>query len=284
MAVPTYPDASVAQHEEGFLRAKDGLRLYWRRYRPPAAHATVAVAPGGGDHSGRYPALTSALVRAGFEVALLDFRGHGQSDGRRWHVDEFSQYQDDLDVFMAHVWAGKVFLVGHSQGGLVVARWALAPERKVAGVVLSNPFFRLKLTPPRMKVLAARLVGSVVPFLPMSTGLKFEDLTSDEELQRWTEADPLYGRSTTPRWFVESQRAQEEALSRAREFSYPLLVLLGEADPIADPEASKAFESQASSSDKALRTYRNLRHELFNERERERPLGDAVAWLEARAH
>ena len=32
-----------------------------------------------------------------------------------------------------------------------------------------------------------------------------------------------------------------------------------------------------------MRSYPGLRHELFNERERQRPIGDAVAWLVARA-
>src|SRR5574342_103178 len=118
MPVPSYPSAAEARREDGFLHSKDRTRLYWQRYTPPAPCGTVAVAPGGGDHSGRYPALTAALVRAGFQVALVDFRGHGQSDGRRWHCDGFGDYLDDLDAFMAHVRAGAgggpVFLLGHS--------------------------------------------------------------------------------------------------------------------------------------------------------------------------
>lgn len=287
MPVPTYPAASEAVHEDGFLHARDNLRLYWQRYTPPAPRVTVAVAPGGGDHSGRYPALTAALVRAGFQVALLDFRGHGQSDGRRWHIDAFSDYLGDLDIFMAHVQAGaggrKVFVVGHSQGGLVAATWGLQPGRGVAGFVLSSPFFRLKLTPPRLKVLGARLVGTVVPWLPISTELRYEDLTSDEAMQRWTESDPLYGRTTTPRWFVEAQRAQGAILRAAPTFAYPLLVLTGSADPIADPEAGRAFFAAAAAADKDFRSYDGFRHELYNEREAGRPIGDTVAWLRARA-
>ena len=152
---------------------------------------------------------------------LLDFRGHGQSDGRRWHIDAFRDYLDDMDAFMAHARAGaagrKVLVVAHSQGALIAATWALAPDRGVAAFAFSSPFFRLKLAPPRLKVLGARLVGTVVPWLPISTDLRYADLTTDEEMQRWTEADPLYGRATTPRWFTESQRAQREILSRAGE-------------------------------------------------------------------
>jgi alpha-beta hydrolase superfamily lysophospholipase len=291
MAVPSYPSPEEASRAEGFLQTRDGLRLYWVRHTPAEARGRVALLPGGGDHSGRYPALTSALVRAGFEVASLDFRGHGHSDGRRWHIRSFDDYLCDLDAFMAWLrdepggprggdgGGGRTFVVAHSQGALVAIAWALAAPRAVAGFVLSSPYLRLKFAPPRLKVLAARMVGTVVPWLPVSTGLRVEDLTSDPEMQRWTDGDPLYGRSTTPRWFVESRRAQAQVLLRARSFTYPMLVLAGSGDPIADPAAERAFYEESRSVDKAFRAYEGFRHELFNERERERPIADCVAWL-----
>ncbi len=287
MPVPAYPAASEAKREDGFLHSRDNLRLYWQRYTPPSPRAAVAVVPGGGDHSGRYPALTAALVRAGFQASLLDFRGHGQSDGRRWHIDAFRDYLDDLDAFMAHVRAGaggrKVLVVAHSQGALVAATWALGRDRGVSAFALSSPYFRLKLEPPRLKVLGARVVGTVVPWLPISTDLRYEDLTSDEEMQRWTEADPLYGKATTPRWFTESQRAQREILRRAGDFKDPLLVMVGSEDRIADAGAGRAFYEAASSKDKRFERYEGMRHEIFNEQGRDRPISDTVAWLSARS-
>jgi len=287
MPVPSYPASSEAKREEGFVPSKDNVRLYWQRYTPPSPRATVAVIPGGGDHSGRYPALTTALVRVGFQAALLDFRGHGQSDGRRWHIDTFGDYLDDMEAFMSHVRAGaggrKVLVVAHSQGALIAATWALAPDRGVAGFCLSSPYFRLKLEPPPLKVLGARLVGTVIPWLPVSTELRYEDLTTDEEMQRWTEGDPLYGKTTTPRWFTESQRAQREILLGASAFTHPLLVLVGGDDPIADPGAARAFYSSVGSKDKRFERYEGMRHEIFNERGRDRPIADTVAWLTTRS-
>ncbi|HET6922610.1 MAG TPA: alpha/beta hydrolase, partial [Anaeromyxobacteraceae bacterium] len=239
----------------------------------------------GGDHSGRYPGLTAALVRAGIEVALLDFRGHGRSGGKRWHVDRFDEYLGDLDVFLEKVRAEaegrRLFLVGHSQGGLIAALWGLDP-RPVAGIVLSSPYLRLAFEPPRLKVALGRLVGMVWPSLPVPAGLDLATLTGDPEMQRWTAGDRLYGRKTTPRWFDEATRAQEETRRRAGEFAHPLLVLLGEADSIADPAAGRAFHDAAASRDKRLLSYPGFRHEVFNEVGRERPIADTVAWISAR--
>ncbi|HZY05407.1 MAG TPA: alpha/beta hydrolase [Anaeromyxobacteraceae bacterium] len=286
MTVPAFPSPAEARREEGALRARDGLDLFWQRYRPEAPRATVAVLHGGGDHSGRYPGLTAALVRAGMEVALLDFRGHGRSGGARWHVMRFEEYLEDLEVFLERVRADaagrRLFLVGHSQGGLIAARWGLDPMRPVAGVVLSSPWLRLAFEPPRLKVAVGRMVGKVWPSLPVPAGLDLAALTSDPEMQRDTDEDPLYGRKTTPRWFDEATRAQDEVRRRAGEFAHPLLVLLGEADPIADPAAGRAFCAAAASRDKQLLAYPGFRHEIYNEVGRERPVADTVAWISDR--
>jgi alpha-beta hydrolase superfamily lysophospholipase len=286
MPGPTYPSAAEATREEGFLYSRDGTRLRWQRYAPVRPRATVAVLPGGGDHGGRYPALTRALVEAGLEVSLLDFRGHGRSEGRRWHVSAFSEYGDDLDAFLAALRERaadrKLFIAAHSMGGLIAATWALQPGHRADGFVFSSPWFRPAQEPPRLKVALGRLVGKVVPWLPIGTGLRPADQPADEEMQRWTDEDPLYGRKTTPRWFEEATAAQAALFPRMKEFRAPVLVLAGGADPIADPSAGEFFVDQAGSPDKAFRLYPGLRHELWNERERAHTVGDAVAWIAAR--
>jgi alpha-beta hydrolase superfamily lysophospholipase len=284
--LPAYPLEAEARHEEGFLNSADHLRLFWQRFTPPRAKATVLVLHGAGDHGGRYPALTTALVHAGFQVALVDLRGHGQSDGRRWYIDSFTDYLHDVDAFVAKLSqdgiAGETLLaVGHSQGGLLASLWAMRHARLLSGLVLSAPWFRLARPAPAAKVIAARVIGRFIPWLPVSSGLDAAQLTSDPEMQRWTDRDPLYGRKATPRWFSEVGKAQAEALRRAAELATPLLVLAPGADPIADASAARAFFDASSSQDKKLVMYDGFRHELFNELRREEPIREAVAWLSA---
>jgi alpha-beta hydrolase superfamily lysophospholipase len=202
-------------------------------------------------------------------------------------VDGWDDYLADLDAFWPRAREAApgrpAFVLAHSQGALVAIGWGLAGPRDAAGFVLSSPYLALAFRPPRTKVLAAQVAGRVVPWLPVATGLRTEDLTTDEELQRWTDEDPLYGRATTPAWFNESARAQAEATERAPEFRYPLLVLAAGADAIADARASRRFVERCGSADKAYRELPAMRHEIFNERERQLPIGEAVAWLAARA-
>jgi alpha-beta hydrolase superfamily lysophospholipase len=289
--VPTFPEPALASREDGFVQSRDGTAVYWQRFVPPSPRAAVAVLHGGGDHSGRYPGVVRALAEAGFAAALLDFRGHGRSGGRRWHVASFRDYLDDLEAFWPKVRTAApgrpAFVLAHSQGALVALRWALAGTStaagEVEGFVLSSPWLGLAFEPPRLKIFAARLAGRVVPWLPVGTGLKVTDLTSDEEHQRWTEADPLYGRKTTPSWFVAAGAAQAEVVARAAGFRHPVLVLAAGADANADRAVARRFVEACGSPDREYRELAGMRHEIFNERGRERAIGDAVAWLSARA-
>jgi alpha-beta hydrolase superfamily lysophospholipase len=282
---------SPAKHAEGFLQSKDGLRLYWQAWTPPGARAMVAVLHGYADHSGRYGYLVDRLVASGLSVAALDFRGHGKSEGRRGHIGAFDEYLGDLDAFLAEVkkttpGGQKLFIVSHSHGGLITARWAMERPKEasseVAGVVFSAPYFKLAMKPPALKILSAKLVGTIIPFLPVPTGIAYADISSDVEWQKKTEADVLYNKNATPRWFNESNRVQEEVLRRASEFVTPMLMVSPGADPIADARAARAFFDAATAKDKEFKTYDGFRHESFNEVERDRPLGDVAAWIAAR--
>ena len=273
--------------EEGFFNARDSVRLFWRIERSPAPAGHVALVHGYAEHLGRHTEVTRALAGAGYTVHLLDCRGHGQSGGKRAHVDRFDEYLSDLEIFLARVKeqaaGAPMFLLGHSHGALIAARYLLDKPEAVRGVIFSSPYFRRKLYVSPLKILAGKLVGRVLPSLPMSNALKPEQLTRDVEIQNATRADPLYQHIATPRWFNESNAAQETVMRRATEFVTPFLLLSGAADAIADPAAGREFFEHATSKDKQHKQYDGLLHELFHEPEREAVFRDVVGWLDERA-
>ena len=63
----------------------------------------------------------------------------------------------------------------------------------------------------------------------------------------------------------------------------PLLILHGTADRVAEVAASQDLDRRAESSDKTLRLYPGLYHEVLNEPEREQVLADVLAWLDERS-
>src|ERR1041384_2766650 len=279
--------AAMEQTEEGFFSARDGLRLFWHTARASSPVAHVAVIHGYAEHLGRQSEITRALNAGGYTVHLLDCRGHGQSGGKRAHVDRFEDYLSDLELFLARVKEqakdAPVFLLGHSHGGLISARYLLDKPDAVRGIILSSPYFRLKLQVPALKIMAGKLIGKVLPSLPMKNELKAEQLTRDVEIQTATRADPLYQQIATPRWFTESTAAQDAVMRRATEFVTPFFLIFGGADPIADPAAGREFYEHATSKDKQHKQYDGLVHELFHEPERDLVFRDVVGWLDERA-
>jgi alpha-beta hydrolase superfamily lysophospholipase len=272
--------------EEGFFSARDGLRLFWQTAKGRSVAAHVALVHGYAEHLGRYVEVTRALNDAAYTVHSLDCRGHGQSGGKRAHIDSFDEYVSDLEVFLARVKeqaAGKpVFLLGHSHGALIAARYLLDKPEAVRGAVLGSPYFRLKLPVSPVKIMAGKLIGKVLPSLPMKNELKAELLTRDVAIQNATKADPLYQHIATPRWFTESTAAQETVLRRATEFVTPFLLLFGGADSVADSSAGREFYEAATAKDKQFKQYDGLLHELFHEPERDLVFKDLVGWLDER--
>lgn len=68
----------------------------------------------------------------------------------------------------------------------------------------------------------------------------------------------------------------------ARRIRLPVLLLHGGADVMASPEGSKFLDANIGSSDKTLRIYPELYHEILNEPEREQVLAEIEEWLAAR--
>jgi lysophospholipase len=273
----------MPRHDEGFFSARDNLRLFWESDVPDAPRAHVGVVHGYMDHSGRYRGVIGALVKEGFAVHAFDYRGHGQSGGRRGHIDRFSEYVDDLELFWGRVRDAangqKSFLLGHSHGALISIHFQKRVPKGLAGLILSAPYLRLALKPPKTKVLAAKAVGKVVPWLPVKHPLHPEDLTRDPELQRQVAKDHLYNHVTTPRWFSESNAAQREAMALAPEIQVPVLVFWGEKDPIADSSAAREFSQRLGSRDKQSREYAGMLHEPMNDLGREEVWKDVVGWI-----
>ncbi|HEY6911049.1 MAG TPA: lysophospholipase [Myxococcales bacterium] len=273
--------------DEGFFSARDGVRLFWHVARVPSPTAHVAIVHGYAEHLGRHGEIAQALTSAGYTAHLLDCRGHGQSGGKRAFVERFRDYLSDLELFLdrvkEHAAGAPVFLVGHSHGALIGARYLLDKPDAVRGAVFSSPYFRLKLNVSPVKLVAGKLLSRVLPSLPMANELKPEQLTRDVLIQNATRRDPLYQQIATPRWFSESSAAQEAVLRRATEFVTPFLLLTGGADPIADPAAGREFFEHATSKDKQHKEYEGFLHELFHEPERDAVFRDVVGWLDERA-
>ncbi len=278
----------MESYKEEFFEARDGVKLYRRGWGKPDK-GVVLIVHGFGEHIGRYNFLVDALSQRGYAVEGFDCRGHGKSGGPRGHVDRFSQYIDDLDLFFHLVQSEypldkPIFLLGHSQGGHVVLRYGIEfPKLSIAGMVTSSPFLGLTMKVPFLKVLASRLASRIWPTFSQPTGLDERFLTHDSQVVEETKRDPLYVRRATARWYQETLKAQAETLRRAPEFRYPLLMQQAGEDLIVSKEAAKKFFDSIQSNDLRRIEYPGYFHEIYNETpDRRGPVfEDLLTWLDS---
>lgn len=292
-ATPATPDPSPLPVEEVQLRSADQTALWTRRVRPTGpARARLAFVHGFGEHGGRYVRTLRWFAARGFDAHVLDLRGHGRSGGRRTFVRRWGEYTDDVEAYVAHVEAQRtgeprtpLFVVGHSMGGLVMAR-TLQDRRDrlppVAGAALMSPFLKVKMPLPAWKTTAGRILSRWLPWFRIPADVDVAVLSRDPEVGRAYLADALIEKGATARWYTELVQAHLDVFALAARLDLPLLFMHGEDDGLVDVEGTKRLHAECASRDKELRLWPGARHELFNETNKDEVCGHLLGWLEGR--
>jgi alpha-beta hydrolase superfamily lysophospholipase len=268
------------------VRIERGFVLPGRAWCAEAPRALIAVVHGLGEHSGRYAALASDLVHAGYTVAALDLPGHGESEGPRGDIPSWQRLRDQIVPALFTATRGlpgqplelPVFLFGHSMGGVIALDHALARPRGLAGVAVTGPALRTTL-PPWWKLALANIARVTTPSAGFPNGLDRTGLSRDPEVVRLYLEDPLVHDKISPRLYFAFNEACQRALRDARRLHLPAMIMQGEADRVVKPEGAAEFARAATDEFARLVTYPDAYHELFNDTDRARVIDDFVAWL-----
>jgi alpha-beta hydrolase superfamily lysophospholipase len=274
------------KYDHGTFTSADDTDIYYQSWTPESARGLLVVAHGLGEHGGRYGHVVDAVAPLGLAVWAIDHRGHGRSGGRRGHAMAFSEFVGDLRAFVdlakTREPGKKVFLLGHSLGGLIALTYALDHADTIAGVVASGPALRLGVEVPKLKAAIGRRLADLWPTLAMGNGLNPADLSHDSrEVQKYKD-DPLVHDRVTARFFIEFTGQMRATAARGGDLALPCLIQQGGADPIIHPDGARSFFADLAATDRALHVYDGFYHEIYNEIQRARPLADLAAWLQAR--
>jgi pimeloyl-ACP methyl ester carboxylesterase len=199
----------------------------------------VVCVPGMGELRSSYRHNAVALVQAGFRVALMDLRGHGDSDATFERYDDVAAATDVIALI--EQLGGPAVVVGNSMGA-GAAVWAAAERRDlVAGLVLVGPFVRNAPINPLLgwafKVAmsgpwAAAVWHSYLPSL--YPGQKPADFAEHRAAIRASMRRPGHAKAFT----ATTRTSHAPAEARLPEIQVPALVVMGTADPdFKDPAA-----------------------------------------------
>lgn len=275
-------EASIRRTELVFEGA-GGLELFGRSWLPERAERAVLLVHGWAEHSGRYEPVAAWLAERGCAVHAYDHRGHGRSGGVRGHARRFEELLDDLEIALARAREESpelpLFVVGHSMGGLVVAAFAAFRDPEVAGVVTSGAALAVADVPSRAQLSLLRLAARIAPRLRMDRPIATDALSRDPEVGRAYAEDPAVLRQMTLGMGAGFLSAAGRTLAAADRVRVPMLVLHGGDDALCLPEGSRRFFEGLSAPGGDLRIYPGLRHEIFNEPERETVFEDVLGWM-----
>lgn len=275
-------------HTEGMFQGSGGVRLFEQAWLPSdSPRAVLVLVHGLRDHSSRYETIVRQLNEAGFAVYAFDLRGHGRSEGPRAFVRSFTEYVADLGTFVGRVRErqGKrpMFLLGHSMGGAIVTLFALSNPNTIQGFALSAPGLKVTddVTPGRIR--AVTFLAKIFPGAHIYR-VANADFSRDPHVVEDMDRDPLIDQRPLPaRLAVEFLGAMVQIQRRTRELTLPFLVMHGTGDRLTNPQGSRDLYQNASSSDKSLKLYDGLYHDLLHEPESARVCADLLDWLRSHA-
>jgi alpha-beta hydrolase superfamily lysophospholipase len=276
----------VTATEEGSFRGTRGRRITWQSWSPAGDQplkGVVTIAHGYGEHIGRYQHVARRLNEAGFVVYGPDHHGHGNSGGKRGRVT-LQAAVADLDQLIVMISRGRnpdlpQFLSGHSMGGAIALRYAMAHQNRLTGLAVSAPLAAVE--GGRALLMFGRALGSVLPGAPVSK-VDPRLVSRDHAVVKDYIADPLNHHGPVPAGVARQFIVHASTLARdVRRITLPTLLMWGTADRLCPPEGSELVAANIGSTDLTVKRYEGLFHEIMNEPERAAVLDDLVGWLSA---
>jgi len=285
-----------------------------------AAKKCLVISSGRSESYLKYKELSFDLFKLGFNVFILDHRGQGLSERtlenpHKGYVENFQFYVDDLAIFIGNIVSPhctvdgkthKPYLLAHSMGGAIAARYLQDHPNRIQAAVLSSPMLGFNgggipdfLAGPLISVTARlnqwlddqswyffghsdyaqkEFSGNLL----MHSSLRYQQFS---ELYQATPEIQLGG--ITIKWLTESITALETIFTKIAKITTPTLVLQSGADKIVNNQAQDDFcqqlhqlQPQSCPKGKPL-VIKDAYHELFFESDeyRQQALTAAVNWF-----
>ena len=264
-------------------KSNDGLTIFGQKWESETAtpKAVICLVHGFGEHSSRYEHVAQFFTDNNYAVITYDARGHGKSEGKRGHFVSYDEFLNDVenllkqaDIHFANL---PKIIYGHSMGGQVVANFALKRNPKVAGLILSSPFFQPGFAPPAIKLAAGRLMRNLIPSFSLPSGLDVNAISRDKEVVKKYSNDPLVFDSISSKMGIELIEFGAEAVENASKLKLPTLLFHGTADKLTSFDESKKFAANAGSIVTFIE-YKGLFHECHNEPEKAEVFQNMLKW------
>ena len=266
------------------LTTSDDIRLNGASFSPPGeTKAAIVLIHGMGEHFGRYQHVIEFVNSIGYAVISMDLRGHGNSQGKRGHIDTYKQLMDDVDLLVKK--AQELFndlpliMYGHSLGGNIAANYVLRRQPAFKGLIVTAPYFKLAFDPPKWKVFLSAVMAKILPALTLPTGLELAALSRDQAVVDAYKNDPLVHDKISSTFFNNVHAAASYPIEHAEELKIKTLAMHGLMDRITSYKGTTAF-ARNNPELIELKLWEGLYHEIHNEKEKQQVFDHIKTWLQ----
>ncbi|MFL9693382.1 alpha/beta fold hydrolase [Aeromonas veronii] len=288
----TLPDFWRQHAVEGEFKGKDGVTIRYAALRQAKVDRAILIVNGRVESYLKYQELAWDLWRQGYSLYLIDHRGQGMSgrmlnDPQKGYVDQFDDYVVDLKQFHDQIimadQPAKLFLLAHSMGGAISARYLERWPDDIKAAVLSSPMLGINLggLPKWLAKGLASTIGTVGGWLgepPYGPGQGayqdhgFADNGLTHSQSRYQAFRQLYEQhpqiklgGATAHWIYQGITGADAAIADAGAIKTPLLVLQAGNDSVVDNTAQDRFCTIAKCEGGKPLHIEGAWHELFIE-------------------
>lgn len=285
------------EHAEKLLTNSRGNRIFTQSWEPlhlPVKGMVLVLHGFTGDSSWSVQLTCIGIAERGFSVHALDHQGHGRSDGMRAHIPDINPVVDDCIQFAGLIRENlkdKVpcFIFGESLGGALAVLIHLRQPKAWDGLILNGAMCGIsqKFKPPWPMEHLLGLAAAVIPTWPIvpTKDIGIVSFKEPWKLELVTNNPFKIALKPRPSTALEFLRVVAEIESRLNEVQAPFLIVHGELDLVCDPAGVTALYEKASSTDKTLKLYKGMWHQLVGEPKENLDVvfSDICSWLDGKA-
>lgn len=289
----------------------DGLRLYIAVCKPEnEPKAVIQLAHGMTEHKERYFDFMKFLSSAGYICVISDHRGHGKSvksdgDLGYFYTKDFNSLSEDMYSVTKYIKSSfpdlPVFMFAHSMGTLAARNYIKNYDFEIKKLVLTGPPTKNFFAPPgyflsrflsvfgdkrRSRFLYA------ISTKAFNKGFKTPNswINSDgAEVEKYN-ADRLCSYIFTVNGYINLLGMLNSAFRlkdyKTKNPGLEIFLAAGEKDPVIGSEKKlfslEKFLIKAGYENIRLKIYKNMRHEIINEKEKAKVYKDILNFYEGK--
>lgn len=307
----------MVKEEFDFLSADGETRIHTVSWMPDGeVRAVLQICHGMTEYIERYEPFAEYLTTRGFYVVGHDHLGHGKSvqseeklgffhdkDGNRCLIEDIHRVRSAVQGTNPDF---PYFILGHSMGSFLVRQYLTEHGEGLDGAIImgtgqySTPVLlfaevlcaviaRFKGWEHRSDFVTKLVMGSYnKDFEPKKTG--FEWLTRDQDIVDAYDKDPLCGFTFTLNayyhMFAGMRKLMKTDALKKIPVNLPILFVSGREDPVGNKGKNviKVYDAYQKNQiqDVRIKLYKNDRHEILNELDRDVVFDDIYRWMEKR--